>query len=57
MAVEIGSLVVRGTFGPAPQESEVSDERLRMELQRLRRQMLQEMREMLETAERRARER
>jgi hypothetical protein len=57
MAVEIGSLVVRGTFGQAPREAEVSDERLRLELLRLRQQMLQDMREMLETAERRARER
>jgi len=56
MAVEIGSLVVRGTFGGA-QDSSGSDSMLRAELARLRRELIDEVQEMLHEADRRDRER
>ncbi|MCB1313203.1 MAG: hypothetical protein KDK29_15610 [Sedimentitalea sp.] len=57
MTIEIGSLVVRGTFG-RPQDAragsaEASEERLRQ----WRREILDEVREMMAEAERLARER
>jgi hypothetical protein len=52
MPVEIGSLVVRGTFGMEPQETR-SDEDLREDLRRLRGEILQEVRDMIAEAERR----
>jgi len=57
MAVEIGSLVVRGTFGQSPREDGPSKQDLQLELQRLRRELQREMREMVEDAQRRAQER
>ncbi|TCP40180.1 DUF5908 family protein [Rhodovulum marinum] len=57
MAIEIGTLVVRGTFGTAPrtaaQDGPEAEERLRA----LREEILDEVREMMAEAERRARER
>jgi hypothetical protein len=55
MTIEIGSLVVRGTFGAAraaPDEAA----RLEAELDRLRQDLRLEMREMLRDLERRQRE-
>lgn len=52
MPVEIGSLVVRGTFGMTPQETR-SDDDLRDDLRRLRGEILEEVREMIAEAERR----
>jgi len=56
MAIEIGTLVVRGTFGPArrPDTADAPDteERLRA----LREEILAEVREMMAEAERRAKE-
>ena len=52
MAVEIGSLVVRGTFGMEAGESR-SDEDLRDDLRRLRGEILEEVRDMIAEAERR----
>lgn len=57
MPVEIGSLIVRGTFGNAAREEGPSSEEMRAEIQRLRRELRREMREMLDDAQRRARER
>lgn len=57
MAVEIGSLVVRGTFGQQPLENAPSNEEMRIEMQRLRRELLHEMKELIEQANRRAKER
>lgn len=56
MAVEIGSLVVRGTFGNAARDDGPTSEDVRAELQRLRRELRREMREMLDEAQRRARD-
>jgi hypothetical protein len=52
MTVEIGSLVVRGTFGGGS-SGDVSDEKLKAELARLRRELLEQMRDMIAEAERR----
>lgn len=56
MTVEIGSLVVRATFGSSGEEGSVEG-RLSKEMSRLRRELLDEMQEMLVEAERRGRER
>ena len=55
MAIEIGSLVVRGTFGPSATDTG-SEARLKRELARLRREMIEEVQEMLAEADRRRRE-
>jgi hypothetical protein len=55
VAVEIGSLVVRASFGGGSREDD--DTRLRDEIARLRRDLIDEMTEMLAEADRRARER
>ncbi len=52
MAVEIGSLVVRGTFGTAP-GGDVKEEQLHSALTKLRRDMLEEVRDMIAEADRR----
>lgn len=55
MAVEIGTLIVRGAFG-----QEKSDPKPALDeetLERLRRDILEEVKEILDDAERRARER
>ncbi|MFK7871020.1 MAG: hypothetical protein AB8B58_17515 [Roseobacter sp.] len=57
MAVEIGSLVVRGTFGQQPQENAASNKEMHVEMQRLRRELLHEMKDLIEQANRRAKER
>jgi hypothetical protein len=56
MAVEIGSLIVRASFGAGPQ-SESAEARLREEIARLRQDLLDEMQELIAEAERRSRER
>ncbi len=57
MTIEIGSLVVRGTFGrpqdARPGSTEATEEQLRL----WRREILDEVREMMAEAERLARER
>lgn len=56
MAVEIGSLVVRALFGSAAEGTETG--RITAdELARLRRELLDEVQDMIAEAERRARER
>lgn len=56
MAVEVGSLVVRASFG-GPRSDGGEIERLRAEMARMRGQILDEVQEMIAEAERRARER
>jgi hypothetical protein len=56
VAVEIGTLVVRGTFG-AGDGGAKAEARLRDEVARLRRELREEVREILEESERRGRER
>lgn len=55
MTIEIGSLVVRGTFGTTRAPAEESA-RLEAELDRLRQELRAEFRELLRDAERRRRE-
>jgi hypothetical protein len=55
MAVEIGTLVVRATIGSP--DTGRAEARLREEIARLRRELRAEVRDLLEEAERRARER
>lgn len=57
MAVEIGSLVVRGTFGQPSEAKGANAQALEEQLMILRRSMLEEMRDMLDEANRRARDR
>ncbi len=57
MAVEIGQLVLRGTFGPNRSEPAVPQTKLEDELHELRRELRAEMRDMIEDAARRRRER
>lgn len=56
MAVEIGSLIVRGAFGPSASEDE-DEGRMRVAIARMRREILDDVQEMLHEAERRNRER
>jgi hypothetical protein len=55
MTIEIGSLVVRGTFGAARATAE-DGARLEAEFDRLRQELRAELREMLRDDERRRRE-
>lgn len=55
MTIEIGSLVVRGTFGTAPREPR-DDRRLTDEIDRLRAELRAEMADLLREADRRRRE-
>ncbi|WP_299740712.1 hypothetical protein [uncultured Roseobacter sp.] len=57
MAVEIGSLVVRGTFGQSAGQGGVSPQEFEEQLMLMRRTMIDEMRDMIEEAHRRAQER
>jgi len=57
MAIEIGSLVVRGTFGRPQERPDDSADRIADQMQRLRREILDDVREMMDDAERRSRER
>lgn len=57
MAVEIGSLVVRGTFGQPADKVGISAQDLEEQMLILRRTILEEMRDMMDEAERRARDR
>lgn len=59
MAVEIGSLIVRGAFRSAGEEEGggVAPERLERELRRLHRRVLEDVRDLIDEAERRRRER
>lgn len=57
MAVEIGTLVLKGRFGPARSETPAPREDLEDTLETLRRELLREMDDKLDAAERRARER
>lgn len=60
MAIEIGTLVVRGSFGTAKaaaaRRDAESEARLRRMLEDMRRRIRDETEEMIETAERRRRE-
>ena len=56
MTIEIGSLVVKGSFG-ATKEAEVKPGISEEELALLRRDILEEVRDMMAEADRRARER
>lgn len=56
MAVEIGTLVVRATIG-ANTSADRAEARLRQEVARLRHELRDEIRELLEEAERHSRER
>jgi hypothetical protein len=56
MPVEIGSLVVRASFG-APASGEDALARLREEIARLRQDLLDEVQELIAEAERRSRDR
>jgi hypothetical protein len=55
MAIEIGSLVVRGTFGTAPRNTN-DEPRLSDAIDRLRTEMRAEMQDLLREAERRRKE-
>lgn len=57
MAIEIGTLVLKGRFGPARTEAPARHTDFEEALEILRREMLREMDEKLEAAERRSRER
>ena len=60
MGVEIGTLVLTGTFGAAPTDApgfEVRDRTRDIELERFRAQLLREVDDKLDEAARRARER
>lgn len=57
MAVEIGTLVLRGSFGPARSEPERAPLDIEADLDALRRDILRDVEEMLEQADRRNRER
>ena len=57
MAIEIGSLVVRGTFGNPHVVEAVTPERVAEQIGEMRRALLEEVRDILDDAERRARER
>lgn len=57
MAVEIGTLVLKGRFGPAHREEEAPREDLREALEVLRQELLREMDDKLDEAARRAWER
>jgi hypothetical protein len=56
MPVEIGSLVVRATFGTGTSR-EGAEAQLREEIARLRQDLLDEVQEMIAEAERRSRDR
>lgn len=57
MAIEIGSLVVKGQFGPAPRHSrDVRDDTAR-QLAEMRREILEDVREMMSEAARRSKDR
>jgi hypothetical protein len=57
MAVEIGTLVLKGRFGAARSETPAPREDLEAVLEALRQEILREIDDKLEAAERRARER
>lgn len=53
MVVEIGSLVVRGSFGTAPAKPDTTSDDLREEAQLMRQDILHEVRNMIAELERR----
>ncbi|WP_299784104.1 hypothetical protein [uncultured Roseobacter sp.] len=57
MAIEIGSLVVKGQFGPAPRAAEQERVDLARALAEMRRDLLEDMREMMADAQRRSQDR
>lgn len=57
MSIEIGSLVVRGTFGRPQDKEPDGTAEMEMRLQQWRREILADVREMITEAERLARER
>lgn len=57
MAIEIGSLVVKGQFGPAPRDSRDTRLETERQLAELRRDLLEDMREMIADAARRSQDR
>lgn len=57
MAIEIGNLVVRGSFGqPARTENTVTEEQLRAMAERLRREMKDTLNRQIRASEQRIRE-
>ncbi|WP_195822709.1 hypothetical protein [Roseobacter sp. MH60115] len=57
MAIEIGSLVVKGQFGPAPRAAEQERVDVARALAEMRRDLLEDMREMMADAQRRSQDR
>jgi len=57
MAIEIGSLVVRGTFGRPETAGAQTESKIEEKLQLMRNDILEEVRDMMAEAERLARER
>lgn len=57
MAIEIGSLVVKGQFGSAPRGAEQERVDVARALAEMRRDLLADMREMLSDAQRRSQDR
>lgn len=57
MAVEIGTLVLKGRFGAARGQEAAPREEVKIALERMRRDLLQEIEDKFETAARRAWER
>ena len=57
MTIEIGTLVVRGTFGTRRDSAEAEEARIEAAVDRLRQEMRAEMREMQRSAERHRRDR
>ena len=58
MAIEIGNLVVKGTFGrPQSPDKHARPEEIEARLRQMRLEILSEVREILAEADRRARER
>jgi hypothetical protein len=53
MTVEIGSLIVRGTFGADPSKSSLDPDRVREEMLVLRQEILGEVNRMMSDLERR----
>ncbi len=57
MAIEIGSLVVKGQFGPAPRDGRAARAETAQALAEMRRDILEDVREMMAEAARRSKDR